>query len=59
MSNSIAYVFHDLAPTCFGIVAILRDLTPRFHYNIQQYVIYNNMYICLEDNNAVLVKIIT
>jgi len=58
MSNSIVYVCYDLAPTCFGIVAFLREHTSRFHYNIQQYVIYNSMYICLEVNNALLVKII-
>lgn len=33
------YHFYYLASTCFGI-AILRELTPRFHYNIQQYIIY-------------------
>jgi len=26
---------HYLAPTCFGIVSILRELTTRFHWNIQ------------------------
>jgi len=34
------YIYH-LGPTCFGIVTILKELTSRFHYNIQQYMIYS------------------
>jgi len=32
MHNSTIYVFvYHLAPTCFGIVAIRRELAPRLH----------------------------
>ena len=34
------YSFYYPAPKCFGIVTILRELTTRFHQNIQQYIIY-------------------
>jgi hypothetical protein len=35
------YYFYYLAPTCFGTVAILRELTPRYQQSIQQYIMYS------------------
>jgi len=29
------YSFYYLSPTCFGIVAIFRELTPNCHYSMQ------------------------
>jgi hypothetical protein len=55
--HSCYYLAHTC--TCFGIVAIIRELTPRFYYNIQQqYIIYNTHTFFLDVNSAVFVKII-
>ena len=45
------YSFYYLAPTCFGTVAIFRELTPNCHYNIQHLTV-NNRYLCYDVNSA-------
>jgi len=43
----ILSITYYLTVTCFGIVTIFKELTPIFHYNIQQYVIYKKQVFLL------------
>ena len=42
-----------LDPTCFGIVAIIMEFRPRFHPNLQQYIIMYGMIILSQNDPPV------
>jgi len=33
--QSLYYAYY-LAPICFSVIAIFRELTPKYHYNVQK-----------------------